>query len=78
MPTRFPKRLELVRARLTADERGRWTAALEPGETLSSLVRAAVDRELDRRQEAQAREVERQVADRFGFEEILRRARRGA
>jgi hypothetical protein len=56
----------------SAQQRAAWeAAAAEAGETVSDLVRAAVDRELERRREAQARAAERE--DPFGLEAILER-----
>jgi hypothetical protein len=46
MATQLPRRLALVRVRLTADERRRWTAALRPAETLSDMIRGAVEVDL--------------------------------
>jgi hypothetical protein len=46
----------VARVRLTGEERARWTARLEPGESLSDLVRGAVELELRRREEARGRD----------------------
>lgn len=72
------RRTETWRVRLTPGELAAWKAGLAPGESLSSMVRTAVEALLERRCEAQAVEVERRAADPFGFEALLERARSNA
>jgi hypothetical protein len=56
-----------VVVRVGREQRSRWEAVLEPGESLSELVRLSVDRELERRRQEQ----ERRAADRFGLDGLL-------
>jgi hypothetical protein len=77
MPMPIPKVSPVV-VRVSAAQRSRWTAALEPEETLSSMVRTAVEVELRRRATERELEAERRTADPLGLarlDELLARAR---
>lgn len=61
--------------RLPASELEAWkSAAALAGESLSTFARAALVREVARRREAQAVEVERPASDPFGLDALLERA----
>lgn len=58
----------------SAQQRAAWEpAAADASETVSDLVRGAVDAELERREETRELEEKRRVSDPYGFGDILRR-----
>ena len=72
------RRSEARLVRLTPAELAAWKAGLGPGESLSTMVRGAVEAELCRREEARELEAERRAANPFGLDELLKRVQRGA
>ena len=71
-----------VCVRVGSRRRAAWEAALEPGESLSSLIRGAVEAELEHRREEAELEAQRReaiAADPLArFDLLLERARRAA
>lgn len=73
----WESRVFIARVRLRADERAAREAGLEPGETLSELVRGAVEAELERRRLEEQRRAEIAANPLARFDLLLERARGG-